>query len=152
MHLPSLGKRGGGWVAGQLVLMLAVCASAAWAHSWERRWAFAAYAVGGVLLVCGLGLLIAAAMQLGTALTPFPAPREGHGLTTTGAFSLSRHPMYGGGILIALGWSILFASWVSVAWTVVLAVFLDVKARREELWLVERVPGYDAYRGRRDDG
>ncbi len=29
-----------------------------------------------------------------------------------------------------------------------LAVFLDAKSRREELWLVERVPGYEDYRRR----
>jgi protein-S-isoprenylcysteine O-methyltransferase Ste14 len=30
----------------------------------------------------------------------------------------------------------------------VLAVFLDLKARREEAWLGERLDGYEAYRER----
>lgn len=145
-HLPSLGRRGGGWVAGQVVLIAAVFGSAVFGRGWGGAYAAIAYVLGGVLLALGLGLLGAAALQLGSALTPFPAPRAGQELTTTGAFALCRHPMYGGGILIALGWTTTFASPVSLAWAVVLAVFLDVKARREELWLNERVPGYDEYR------
>ena len=49
-----------------------------------------------------------------------PAPRGGEELTTTGAYALAHHAMYGGGILIALGW-------------------------REEAWLRERLPGYVGY-------
>ena len=56
--------------------------------------------------------------------------------------------MYGGGILIALGWSTIFTSLVGLVLTVVLAVFLDLKARREEAWLGERLDGYTAYRTR----
>ena len=56
--------------------------------------------------------------------------------------------MYGGGILIALGWSIVFATVTGLGLTIVLAVFLDLKARLEEAWLRERLDGYEAYRGR----
>ena len=56
--------------------------------------------------------------------------------------------MYGGGILIALGWTVIFASVVGLAFTFLLAVFLDLKARREEAWLSERVSDYGAYRER----
>ncbi len=145
-HLPSLGRRGGGWVAGQLALMAAVFCSAVFGRGWSGAYAPIGYAVGAVLLALGLGLLGTAALQLGSALTPFPAPRAGQELRTTGAFGLSRHPMYGGGILIACGWTTIFASVVSLVWAVVLALFLDVKARREELWLNERLPGYGRYR------
>lgn len=133
-------------MAGQVVLIVAVFGSAVFGRGLDGGYAAVAYVVGGVLLALGLGLLGTAAFQLGSALTPFPAPRPGQELTTTGVFALSRHPMYGGGILIALGWTIIFASVVSLLWAVVLAVFLDVKARREELWLKERVPGYGEYR------
>jgi protein-S-isoprenylcysteine O-methyltransferase Ste14 len=56
--------------------------------------------------------------------------------------------MSGGGILFALGWSTVFASVVGVALTLLAAVFLELKARREEQWLVERLPGYADYRRR----
>lgn len=145
-RLPALGRRGGGWVFAQVVLIAAVFASAVFGPEWGSGYDVAAYAIGAALLALGLGLLGTAAAQLGSALTPFPAPRVGQELVTTGAFALSRHPMYGGGILIALGWTVIFASPVSLFWTVVLAVFLNVKAEREEAWLCEQLPGYEDYR------
>jgi protein-S-isoprenylcysteine O-methyltransferase Ste14 len=89
-------------------------------------------------------LLVAAALQLGTSLTPFPAPKADE-LTTTGAFALVRHPMYGGGALIALGWTISFPSIIGLALMLVLVVFLDLKSRREEIWLRDRYDGYASY-------
>lgn len=56
--------------------------------------------------------------------------------------------MYGGGILIALGWSIVFATVAGLVLTVVLAIFADLKARREEVWLSESFDEYAAYRAR----
>lgn len=145
-RLPALGSRGGGWVLAQVVLIAAVFASAVFGQGWGSGYDIAAYAIGASLLALGLGLLVTAAAQLGSALTPFPAPRADQELVTTGAFALSRHPMYGGGILIALGWTVIFASPVSLFWAVVLALFLNVKAEREEAWLREQLPGYEDYR------
>ena len=54
--------------------------------------------------------------------------------------------MYGGGILIALGWTVIFASIVGLGFTFLLVIFLDLKARSEEAWLVERLDDYAAYR------
>ena len=56
--------------------------------------------------------------------------------------------MYGGGILITFGWTIVFASIIGLAFTVALTLLLDLKARREELWLTDRFSGYEAYRQR----
>ena len=144
-RLPTLGTRGGGWVAGQVVLIAAVFLSALAGRGWSDPYTGAAYTVGLVLVVLGLLLLVVAALQLGTSLTPFPTPKADE-ITTTGTFALVRHPMYGGGVLIALGWTIIFASVVGLAVTVVLALFLDLKSRREEIWLRERYDKYESYR------
>ena len=56
--------------------------------------------------------------------------------------------MYGGGVLFAFGWAVLFPSVISVVLAAALVVFLDLKATREEAWLSERYPGYDRYRRR----
>jgi protein-S-isoprenylcysteine O-methyltransferase Ste14 len=128
--------------------MAAVFLSALVGRSWTDGYAVAALAIGGVLLVLGLLLLCWAGLRLGSSLTPFPAPRTDQTVKTAGPYALVRHPMYGGGILIALGWSIIFATVVGLVLTGVLAVFLDLKARREEAWLSHRLDGYTAYRTR----
>jgi protein-S-isoprenylcysteine O-methyltransferase Ste14 len=147
-HLPELGARGQGWVAIQAVLVAAILLSALVRLGWSKPLAPVAYAVGGVLLALGVLLLVAGALRLGPALTPLPAPREGQGLTTTGIYGLARHPIYGGGILFALGWSIVFGSVAGLVLTAVLVVFVELKSRREELWLAERHPDYAEYRRR----
>jgi len=147
-RLPSLGKRGEGWVAGQALLVAAVFLSALAGRGWSGGYAIAAYAAGGTLIAAGLVLLAAGGLRLGTSLTPLPAPRPGGPLTASGPYALVRHPMYGGGILIALGWAIVFATIVGLGLTLALTFFLDVKSRREELWLTERFEDYEAYRQR----
>ncbi len=145
-HLPELGARGQGWVAIQAVLIAAIVLSALVGLGWSKTLAPVAYAVGGVLLGLGVLLLVAGTLRLGPALTPLPAPREGQELTTTGIYGLVRHPIYGGGILFALGWSIVFGSVVGFVLTAVLVVFVELKSRREEQWLAERHPDYADYR------
>lgn len=140
LHLPTLGRRGGGWVVAQVFLVAAVFLSALTGHGWVGLYSV----VGLAVLGAGLMLLVVAALQLGTSLTPFPAPKADE-LTTTGAFALVRHPMYGGGALIALGWTIAFPSIIGFALTLLLVVFLDLKSRREEIWLRERYDEYGSY-------
>jgi protein-S-isoprenylcysteine O-methyltransferase Ste14 len=147
-RIPSLGRRGEGWVAGQLLLTAAVFLSAFLGRSWAGGYGVAAYTAGAALLTLGVLLLAWAGLHLGASLTPFPAPRPSSKLRTSGPYALVRHPMYGGAILIALGWSIVFATVAGVGLTVVLAVFFDLKARREEVWLRERLDGYETYRAR----
>jgi protein-S-isoprenylcysteine O-methyltransferase Ste14 len=145
-RLPALGRRGGGWVVVQVVLIAAVLLSALVGLGWRGRWEIPAYAVGALLIALGTGLLVAGAVALGPSLTPFPAPRGSEGVASGGVYAHARHPMYGGGLLIALGWSAIFASVAGLALTVVLALFVELKSRREEHWLDAHYPGYADYR------
>jgi protein-S-isoprenylcysteine O-methyltransferase Ste14 len=128
--------------------MIAILLSALVGLGWSSSLAPAAYAVGALLLVLGSLLLVAGALRLGASLTPLPAPRTGQELTTTGIYGLARHPMYGGGLLFALGWSTVFGSVLGLVLTAVLVAFVELKSRREEQWLAERHPGYADYRRR----
>ena len=49
--------------------------------------------------------------------------------------------MYGGGILIALGWSTIFAAVIGLVLAIALAIVADLKGRREELWLEQTFAG-----------
>jgi len=53
--------------------------------------------------------------------------------------------MYGGALLLLLGWALL-SSPLALLPLGVAAVFLEAKRRREEAWLLQRYGGYAAYR------
>jgi protein-S-isoprenylcysteine O-methyltransferase Ste14 len=105
--------------------------------------------IAGVVLAVAGGLLLCAGfISLGRGLTPLPYPKEGADLIQTGPYALVRHPMYSGGLLLALGWALYVQSWLTLGYVVALFVFLDMKSRREERWLAERFPTYATYRQR----
>jgi hypothetical protein len=58
------------------------------------------------------------------------------------------HVLAAAGVVVAVaGWS-MAATPVGLAATALGALFLELKTRREEAWLVARYPSYDAYRRR----
>jgi len=147
-RLPELGTRGWGWVAIQAVLIVAILLSAGAGLGWPERLETAASIVGGVLLGLGSLLLAVGGLRLGASLTPLPEPHDRNALTTSGVYALARHPMYGGGLLFALGWTIVFASVAGAVLWLLLVAFVELKSRREEQWLAERHPDYAEYRRR----
>jgi len=103
---------------------------------------------GTTLAVLGAALFLAGVFHLGSNLTPLPYPKDGGTLVQSGAYRLARHPLYGGGILACAGWGLILGSIPALLYVAALCVLLDLKARREEAWLVERYPEYGAYRAR----
>ena len=92
-------------------------------------------------------LLVAGVVGLGSSLTPFPKPSEGSTLRMSGAYRLVRHPIYGGSMLVALGWSLL-SSPLALFATAILALLFELKSRHEESMLMVRFPEYEAYQRR----
>lgn len=103
---------------------------------------------GGIILLVGALLIAAGFLKLGKNLSPLPYPKEQAPLRETGPYRLVRHPIYSGGIFMAFGWGLWVHGWLTVGYAVLLFVFLDIKARREERWLIQKFPGYGAYRKR----
>jgi protein-S-isoprenylcysteine O-methyltransferase Ste14 len=101
--------------------------------------------LGGGMLALGGVLGAAAAVQLGSNLTPFPRPKEDATLVRRGAYGLTRHPIYTSLLLLAFGWSLLRANTPALVLALLLIFFFDQKARREEAWLLERFPDYAGY-------
>lgn len=116
--------------------------------AWRFPFPHACPIVGGVLVVAGSILFAAGLIGLGRGLTPLPYPKEGAELVQTGAFALVRHPIYSGGLVLALGWALCVQGWLTLGYAVALFVFLDVKSRREEKWLSEKFPTYATYQQR----
>lgn len=147
-RLPALGPRGEGWFLAQLVLFAAV-AGGGLVRMAPPEPVGAALAVVGVVLIAGGGLLaVRGVIDLGGNLTVFPRPVADATLVETGAYRLVRHPIYGGLICGAAGWALVTSSLASGAAAVLLAAFFELKSRREEAWLADEVPGYEAYRRR----
>jgi protein-S-isoprenylcysteine O-methyltransferase Ste14 len=147
-RLPDLGPRGEGWFLLQLVMFAAIAASGSIGPAWGG-WPRALGVACGAALMCSGGLLsLRGLVDLRENLTPFPRPLEGARLVDTGAYSLVRHPIYGGLILGALGWSLTTASPLALLATGLLTGFFDLKSRREEIWLAEQFADYGSYRSR----
>ena len=124
-EIPSLGARGGGWVALQFVLMLAILVLGVVGPGWgDARWWFKG---AGVLLVFAGALVVAkAGRALGSGFTPFPRPAEEGVLVEGGPYAVVRHPVYSGGLLFASGISLALSPWALAA-TGALAVGLGAQ-------------------------
>jgi protein-S-isoprenylcysteine O-methyltransferase Ste14 len=147
-HLPDLGQRGEGWVALQVILLVAIAGAGFIGPVWNGPIRIVGVIAGVGLIATGIGLVTAGILQLRNQLTAFPKPVPGGRLIEGGVFGLVRHPMYGGGVLVAIGWGLVMASPIALGGALVLGVFFDLKSRREEAWLDEQFTGYAAYRWR----
>ena len=109
----------------------------------------------GLLLWLGygtfiLGTVIAlmAAINLGKNLTPLPRPKENAVLIQVGLYRFVRHPIYFGVIVLSIGWGLIQQSTLVWMYVLIIAIFFDIKSRKEEQWLVERFSAYVNYQGR----
>jgi len=109
----------------------------------------------GLLMLLGYGIFILgtaiglmAAFNLGKNLTPLPRPKENAELIQGGLYRLVRHPIYFGVIVLSLGWGLIQQSTLVWLYVVIIAIFFDIKSRKEEQWLVERFSAYAEYQGR----
>ena len=143
--------RGEWYVIAQLLLIAlvffgprTVSALPAWYQPFPRWWSI----LGSVLMVSGFCLLVAGLLRLGSNLTPLPYPKENAALIQTGPYSIVRHPMYAGGLVLAYGWALFVQGWLTILYATVLLIFLDIKSTREERWLVEKFPEYAQYQRR----
>ena len=139
-------QRGGWWVGGQFLLLLAIAGLDLTGHAAVQPLPLF---IGGLVLIglatfCSLAGLVA----LGRNLTPFPQPSARAELVRHGIYRLMRHPLYTSVFGAALGSSLIFQSWPALVASLALGVFFDAKARREERWLRQKFPEYAGYERR----
>jgi protein-S-isoprenylcysteine O-methyltransferase Ste14 len=139
-------QRGGWWVVGQFLLLFAI---AILGYTCRGTWKSLS------IFICGLAFLAASAicgiaglMRLGRNLTPFPKPSSGTQLVQHGIYALIRHPLYTSVFCAAVGGSLVRQSWPALAVSLLLGVFFDAKARREEHWLRQQFLEYAGYERR----
>jgi protein-S-isoprenylcysteine O-methyltransferase Ste14 len=132
-----------GWAAvgAQFVAIVAIV----WAGRAAAPAGAAMTALGLALMLAGLVVMLLAFRGLGPALTATPVPRARAGLRTSGLYARVRHPIYTGLLLLMGGVIVRGPDPAAVAWFVVLAALLTVKALWEERMLAREYPAYSDY-------
>ena len=144
VEVPSLGARGGGWVALQFVLFAAILVLGVAGPGWPDSARWWLKGVGVLLVFGGAFVFVSATRALGSGLTPFPRPADAAELVESGPYAIIRHPIYSGGILFFAGISLALSPG-ALAGTAALVVLFALKSRVEERFLVARYPVYDEY-------
>ena len=145
------GRRGEWYLviqAALLLLILLAPRSAAPLPSWPPSFYWPTTVLGLALAATGALLALYGVFSLGRNLTPLPSPKDDARLVENGAYRLARHPIYGGIIFMAYGFALFRQGSLTFLLATVLLLFLDLKSRREERFLLEKFPAYDAYRRR----
>ncbi len=145
------GAHGEWYVVAQVVLVVLVFfgprTMEGWI-TWSDPFAQIGSIAGAILFLAGLLLIIAGIFKLGPNLTAVPFPKDQATLVETGPYGFVRHPMYSGGVLLALGWALWVHGWLTIGYALILFLFFDGKSRREEQWLKDKFPGYADYQRR----
>ncbi|BBD63384.1 hypothetical protein NIES2109_62340 (plasmid) [Nostoc sp. HK-01] len=66
----------------------------------------------------------------------------------TGVYSLVRHPMYAGAILLMIGMPLWLESYAAVLYSILPIILLIMRLQFEEKFLRQELEGYDVYTGR----
>ncbi len=100
------------------------------------------------LFVAGFGLLLVliAFLQLNTNISPFPSPKKGAKLVTSGVFAFARHPIYSGILFMAFGISFWLNSGYKLIISILLFLLFYLKSRYEEEQLQKSFPEYVFYK------
>jgi len=101
--------------------------------------------VGIAMIAIGVVTLFAGFRGLGKSLTANPVPNEYGVLVTKGIYSIVRHPIYLGLLIITLGLVVSSGVWAQIIVWIALAVLLVYKMRWEEVLLTAKYKGYADY-------
>lgn len=140
----EVGQRAEAWTAAAALLLVSILAGAIPLPIVGT--AFPLLAGPGLILLGG-GVILLSLTDLGSQnLTPFLSPVKKGSLVTDGIYSKIRHPIYSGLMALCLGFSVTTGDANRLVITALLILLLDIKAAKEEEFLMERFPEYDSYR------
>ena len=136
------------WVAGQMLIFLAIGAAYVLQDSLARTAPGLVGVVGVLMAVVGLAGMLWSARSLGRGLTAVPEPVAGATLIVSGPYRWVRHPMYAAVFLLFAGFALYLGSPIAVALSVALLAYFWLKSGYEEKQLRIVYPDYRSYRQR----
>lgn len=144
------GQRGEYWALAQGVLLgaFALLPTVRLVALPPSPWLYGLWALAGLCAIAATGLILRGLVDLGANLTPLPHPKTDSTLVQTGIYGIVRHPLYSGILFGTLAWALWQFSLTHFLGYLVLLVFFDAKARREEKWLSDKFPEYTDYQQR----
>lgn len=145
------GEHGEYWVLMQGLLMVGYLLLPVYRPNWLAIAPPLLYGIWGLsalIFLLSSMFLIKGVIDLGANLTPLPYPKPDAELVQTGIYQVVRHPLYTGVVLAAKAYAIGQLSLSHLAAMLVLLVFFNLKADREEQWLSQRFADYADYRQR----
>lgn len=102
--------------------------------------------IGLALFIVGLAVIALAFWALNRHLTAFPTPKEDGQLIQSGVYRFARHPIYTGILLSAAGFGIFTQNGLRLMIAGMLLILFMIKAGYEERLLLQKYPGYAAYK------
>lgn len=115
-------------------------------YGWSAGFPLWTRIAGAVLMSVGTYVLFAALRENTFAAPVVKMQKErGQEVISTGPYSLVRHPMYAGAILLFLGGPLLLSSNAGIVLSAVLIVTIAIRSVGEEAMLKEELPGYREY-------
>jgi protein-S-isoprenylcysteine O-methyltransferase Ste14 len=93
------------------------------------RWA------GLALFLIGMGFVFWSGLALGRLYSADVTLQDDHQLITHGLYRYIRHPRYLGGVLLGVGMSLLYRSWIGMLGSFALAVLILFRIRDEEAFM-----------------
>lgn len=98
-----------------------------------------------VLIMLGLSIVLFGIVSLGNSLTVSPVPKKDAVLRKTGMYSIVRHPIYLGILILGSGLTIPSGSFLTLCAYLFLVIILSFKARFEDNLLLAKFPEYREY-------
>ena len=104
------------------------------------------FAIGSVLILCAIAWHIWAKFNIRAMWSDGIEIKQDHRLISTGAYALSRHPMYASLLLWCWSASFMMFNWITLTLsTLVILPLMIARARAEERELSKVLPGYPPY-------
>ena len=105
-------------------------------------------AAGSLLMILGSGLRVWSVHTLGRYYSGHIETWTGQTVVQTGPYRVLRHPGYAGSMLQIIGLPLVLNAYGILLLSMTVAGLFIFRLLKEEAWLLENLPGYEAYRQR----